>query len=181
MVGACPEGRLKSTGNIADGHTASNAPDLFRPPKLSGAGPGQYWGGGPPGKTLGCCQPFLLKNRCLVRWASGGGASAGSAPRCFLRMQLFQAGPKQTGSSRPRPGQGGAPLLSSGVVAGNRGLPIYRQVWSASTLPDPLGQGGAPLLSSGVVAGNRGLPIYRQVWARLVQAQPKQAPAPSLF
>ena len=40
----------------ADGHTASNAPDLFRPPKLSGAGPGQYWGGGPPGKTLGCCQ-----------------------------------------------------------------------------------------------------------------------------
>ena len=40
----------------ADGHTASNAPDLFRPPKLSGAGRGQYWGGGPPGKTLGCCQ-----------------------------------------------------------------------------------------------------------------------------
>ena len=25
---------------LADGHTASNAPDLFRPPKLSGAGPG---------------------------------------------------------------------------------------------------------------------------------------------
>ena len=25
---------------IAGGHTASNAPDLFRPPKLSGAGPG---------------------------------------------------------------------------------------------------------------------------------------------
>ena len=25
---------------VADGHTASNAPDLFRPPKLSGAGPG---------------------------------------------------------------------------------------------------------------------------------------------
>ena len=43
---------------IADGHTASNAPDLFRPPKLSGAGPGQYWGGGPPGKSLGCCQLF---------------------------------------------------------------------------------------------------------------------------
>ena len=44
---------------LADGHTASNAPDLFRPPKLSGAGPGQYWGGGPPGKTLGCCQLFV--------------------------------------------------------------------------------------------------------------------------
>ena len=45
---------------FADGHTASNAPDLFRPPKLSGAGPGQYWGGGPPGKPLGCCQLFCL-------------------------------------------------------------------------------------------------------------------------
>ena len=28
------------TSTIAGGHTASNAPDLFRPPKLSGAGPG---------------------------------------------------------------------------------------------------------------------------------------------
>ena len=27
----------------AGGHTASNAPDLFRPPKLSGTGPDQYW------------------------------------------------------------------------------------------------------------------------------------------
>ena len=44
---------------FADGHTASNTPDLFRPPKLSGAGPGQYWGGGPPGKTLGCCQLLI--------------------------------------------------------------------------------------------------------------------------
>ena len=25
---------------FADGHTVSNAPDLFRPPKLSGTGPG---------------------------------------------------------------------------------------------------------------------------------------------
>ena len=25
---------------LADGHTVSNAPDLFRPPKLSGTGPG---------------------------------------------------------------------------------------------------------------------------------------------
>ena len=49
---------------FADGHTASNAPDLFRPPKLSGAGPGQYWGGGPRGKTLGCCQ--LLKPHGVV-------------------------------------------------------------------------------------------------------------------
>ena len=28
-----------SDTSFADGHTASNAPDLFRPPKLSGAGP----------------------------------------------------------------------------------------------------------------------------------------------
>ena len=41
---------------FADGHTASNAPDLFRPPKLSSAEPGQYSGGGPPGKPSGCCQ-----------------------------------------------------------------------------------------------------------------------------
>ena len=45
---------------IADGHTASNTPDLFRPPKLSGAGPGQHWDGGPPGKTSGCCQLFVV-------------------------------------------------------------------------------------------------------------------------
>ena len=41
---------------IADGHATSNAPDLLLPPKLSGAGPGQYWGGGPHGKTVGCCR-----------------------------------------------------------------------------------------------------------------------------
>ena len=28
------------TKAFADGHTVSNAPDLFRPPKLSGTGPG---------------------------------------------------------------------------------------------------------------------------------------------
>ena len=31
---------LQQTKPVADGHTASNTPDLFRPPKLSGAGPG---------------------------------------------------------------------------------------------------------------------------------------------
>ena len=41
---------------FADGHTVSNAPDLFRPLKLSGTGPDEYGGGGPPGKSLGCCQ-----------------------------------------------------------------------------------------------------------------------------
>ena len=40
---------------FASGHTATNTPDLFRTPKLTVAGPGQYWGGGPPGKSFGCC------------------------------------------------------------------------------------------------------------------------------
>ena len=40
---------------FASGHTATNTPDLFRTLKLTVAGPGQYWGGGPPGKPLGCC------------------------------------------------------------------------------------------------------------------------------
>ena len=31
---------------FADGYTVSNAPDLFRPPKLSNTGPSLYWGGG---------------------------------------------------------------------------------------------------------------------------------------
>ena len=39
---------------VARGHTAANTPDLFRTPKLTAAGPGQYWGGGPPGKSFGC-------------------------------------------------------------------------------------------------------------------------------
>ena len=41
--------------SIASGHTMTNTPDLFRTPKLTVIGPGQYWGGGPPGKSLGCC------------------------------------------------------------------------------------------------------------------------------
>ena len=43
---------------VASGHTATNTPDLFRTPKLTVAGPGQYWGGGPPGKPFGCCWLF---------------------------------------------------------------------------------------------------------------------------
>jgi hypothetical protein len=30
----------ENDSRLADGHTESNAPDLFRPPKLSGSGPG---------------------------------------------------------------------------------------------------------------------------------------------
>ena len=58
MRGSERDSGVPNSISLADGHTASNAPDLFRPPKLSGAGPGQYWGGGPPGNTLGCCRLF---------------------------------------------------------------------------------------------------------------------------
>ena len=34
--------RVSCGDTIADGHTTSNAPDLFRPPELSGVGPGQF-------------------------------------------------------------------------------------------------------------------------------------------
>ena len=64
-------GRAKFHIRFADGHTASNAPDLFRPPKLSGAGPGQYWGGGPPGKTLGCCQLLMARARPVHQRSNG--------------------------------------------------------------------------------------------------------------
>ena len=38
---------------VASGHTATNTPDLFRTPKLTVAGPGQYWGGDRLGSPLG--------------------------------------------------------------------------------------------------------------------------------
>ena len=51
---------------FADGQTASHAPDRFRPLKLSGAGPGQYWGGAAGGAAGSgrhaidaCSQPGL--------------------------------------------------------------------------------------------------------------------------
>ena len=53
--------------SFADGHAVSNGPALFRPPKSSGTGPGQYWCGGPPGKTSGCCQllPFPAQAKLM--------------------------------------------------------------------------------------------------------------------
>ena len=44
----------------ANGHTSSNIPDPIRTRKSSGERPGQYWGGGPPGKPLGCCWLFVF-------------------------------------------------------------------------------------------------------------------------
>ena len=38
---------------FASGHTLLNTPDPIRTRKLSSRRPGQYWGGGPPGKPLG--------------------------------------------------------------------------------------------------------------------------------
>ena len=46
--------------DVANGHTASNTPDPIRTRKSSGARPGQYWGGGPPGKSLGCCWLYFF-------------------------------------------------------------------------------------------------------------------------
>ena len=46
--------------DFANGHTSSNIPDPIRTRKSSGERPGQYWGGGPPGKPLGCCQLFSI-------------------------------------------------------------------------------------------------------------------------
>ena len=78
---------------VADGHTASNAPDLFRPPKLSGAGPGQYWGGGPPGKTLGCCQLFGLFARLLPTSPIVLHAAAISAWQCLPSQRSLHNAP----------------------------------------------------------------------------------------
>ena len=58
-----------STMAVANGHTASNTPDPIRTRKLSGARPGQYWGGGPPGKSLGCCWLFVVVEG-RSRWSS---------------------------------------------------------------------------------------------------------------
>ena len=46
--------------SFASGHTAMNTPDPIRTRKLSIARPGQYWGGGPPGKPLRCRWLFPL-------------------------------------------------------------------------------------------------------------------------
>ena len=53
----------------AGGHTAPNAPDLFRPPNLSGAGPGKYWGGGTAREDLRVL-PALHTHLCANTKAS---------------------------------------------------------------------------------------------------------------
>ena len=40
---------------------------LFRTMKLTVAGVGQYWGGGPPGKPFGCCWLFCLARMGLAK------------------------------------------------------------------------------------------------------------------
>ena len=46
---------------FANGHISSNTPDPIRTRKSSGERLGQYWGGVPPGKPLGCCWLFARK------------------------------------------------------------------------------------------------------------------------
>ena len=59
-TGGAPLCECCSSLYVANGHTSSNTPDPIRTRKLSGERSGQYWGGGPPGKPLGCCWHFLL-------------------------------------------------------------------------------------------------------------------------
>ena len=44
-----------------------NTPDPIRTRKLSIARPGQYWGGGPPGKPFGCRWLFVLTQACETK------------------------------------------------------------------------------------------------------------------
>ena len=93
---------------FADGHTVSNAPDLFRPPKLSGTGPGQYWGGGPPGKPLGCCQLFILPccSSAVHSLDTGGGGVLRTICRSpsagyFVYATTYTPSPMRQGRQRP--------------------------------------------------------------------------------
>ena len=63
---------------FASGHTALNTPDPIRTRKLSSARPGQYWGGGPPGKSLGCC--WLFAAACLLPAGAAKSPSRRSYP-----------------------------------------------------------------------------------------------------
>ena len=51
---------------IAGGHTASNAPDLFRPPKLSAQGPVSTGVGDRPGRPQGAASLFLFASSVPV-------------------------------------------------------------------------------------------------------------------
>ena len=51
----------------ASAHGAAGTFFLFRTMKLTVAGVGQYWGGGPPGKPFGCCWLFCLARMGLAK------------------------------------------------------------------------------------------------------------------
>ena len=92
----------------ANGHTSSNMPDPIRTRKSSGERPGQYWGGGPLGKPLGCCWLFVFG--CVVLWVRGRVAKCDSANG---HTSSNMPDPIRTRkSSGERPGQywGGGPL-----------------------------------------------------------------------
>ena len=50
---------------VASGHTLWRTPDPIRTRKISHRRPGQYWGGGPPGKPLGAAG-FLYLSAVLL-------------------------------------------------------------------------------------------------------------------
>ena len=57
---------------FANDHASSNIPDPTRTRNSSGERPGQYWGGGPPGKLLGCCWLFVFRLCCVLGARSRG-------------------------------------------------------------------------------------------------------------
>ena len=52
---------------VASGHTLSKTPGLIRTRKLSLRRLGQYWGGRPPGKPLGCCWLLTTARQAMQR------------------------------------------------------------------------------------------------------------------
>ena len=77
------------THTFASGHTALNTPDPIRTRKLSSARPGQYWGGGPPGKSLGCCW--------LFSWGFSLRAAPRASPATWTQHPLNRAEPQTQG------------------------------------------------------------------------------------
>ena len=100
---------------FADGHTASNSPDLVRRPKLSGAGPGQYWGGRPPRKPFGVLSAFVY-----------------SSPFALLCIAVFACGRlvKRNGETPVRARSGPKPPLYGHWNVGPP-APMHRQIFGS--------------------------------------------------
>ena len=90
---------------FASGHTLWNTPDPIRTRKISHRRPGQYWGGGPPGKPLGAAGffwpffgdrwPSIQGLRIADRYIRKLGKMARAAPRTIAvapRILVSQIG-----------------------------------------------------------------------------------------